>query len=125
MTANKLAVNVSKTTLTEYMIKQKRGRTNGNPPSLRVEIKPGVWKDIMDSSTSRILGATLQNNMTWQAHLQTAEKAILPEARRKLGALYTLKKVLPQTSKLQLATSLILSKLVYLVPLWGGATNTP
>ena len=74
----------------------------------------------MTARHSRILGATLQNNLTWQAHLETAEKAIIPEARRKLGALYSLKKFLPQSSRLQLATSLIVSKLVYLVPLWGG-----
>ena len=122
LASNKLAINITKTTLTEYMIKQKRGRTKGEAPQIKIEKTPGEWKTIKDNKTCRILGATFQNNLNWQSHLITAEKAVLPEARRKLGALYTLRKVLPQESRLQLATNLIISKLVYLVPLWGGAT---
>ena len=105
------------------MIGQKRCKTNGSPPQLLVEKSTGDWMVIRDSKHSRILGATLQKIFSWQGHLETAERAVLPEARRKLGALQTLKTKLPQQSRLQLATSLVISKLVYLIPLWGGGAT--
>ena len=122
LSANKLAINLKKTSITEFMIPQKRGRITGKSPELLI-VDKGEPKIIKDSKNCRILGSTLQNNLSWQSHLETAERAVLPEARKKLGALHSLRDRLPQESRLQLATSLVISKLVYMITLWGGATQ--
>ena len=79
---NELVINQSKTSLMECMIKQKKGRTPGPPPSLRVEKEPGVEQIIEDSSYTRILGENIQGNMLWQSHLETGEKALFPQVPR-------------------------------------------
>ena len=60
------------------MLKQMRGRTNGNPPSLIVEKEPGVMKKVDNSSYSRILGTNVQGNLLWSSHQETGERALFP-----------------------------------------------
>ena len=36
----------------------------------------------------RLLGVNVKNNLTWKEHLLTGEKAVIPNVRRKIGALY-------------------------------------
>ena len=64
------------------MIQQKRGRTNGDPPHLTVETDPGVYKDIKDKTTTRILGANIQANGLWNSHLETGPKALFPSSQK-------------------------------------------
>ena len=73
------------------MTKQKRGRLRGSPPELTVQIlEDGVVMDkiLYDSKVCRILGADIQNNLSWQSHTVTGKKAIFPAAKKQLGALY-------------------------------------
>ena len=86
------------------MIGQKRGKT------------------ILDSKDCKILAVCIQNNMSWQSHLETGKDALLPQIRKGLGALYHLGKKVLQKSRLSLANGLILRRLLYLIPLWGGAS---
>ena len=73
-------------------------------------------KTISDSKTYIFLGANMQNSLVWQHHLETGPKAVLPAYRKQLEALYSLRDLLSQKAKLQLVNSLIISKLVYLIP---------
>ena len=119
---NKLAMNLGKTATTECMLKQMKGRTPGTPPSLQVEKEPGVWKHIKNAEYTRILGANLQGNL-WSSHLETGERALFPQVRRQIGLLRHKGKLIPLSSRNNLARGLILSKLNYLMPIWGGATK--
>ena len=121
---NQLTINSKKTSLTEYMVHQKKAKTKGDQPRLQIPLEPGKEKIITDSSYTRILGANLQGNLTWQDHLETGAKALLPETRKQLGRLKHLGKKIPQGARKNLARGLILSKMNYLMPLWGGATNS-
>ena len=80
-------------------------------------------KIISDSLHTRVLGANLQHNMLWQAHLETGPKALLPSIRKQLGKLKHLGKLLPMGVRPNLAKGLLLSRFSYLLPLWGGASN--
>ena len=123
LNSNHLTINPEKTTIQELILKQKRGRNKGKPPSLNVITPTGVQKTIEDSKVCKILGGKLQNNLTWGAHLESSKKALLPEIRKQLGALYHIGKKLPQKSKLTIANGLILSRINYLIPLWGWTTD--
>ena len=126
LTDNGLAVNDGKTSLTEFMSKQKHGKLRGNPPSLVVQVLKDdriVDKTIVDNSSCRFLGATLQNSQLWQNHLVSGKKAVFPGIKKQLGALYHLRDALPQKGRLLMANSFVIGRLVYLLPLWGSATN--
>ena len=71
---NQLTLNLLKTSLTEIMIKQKRGRTRGQPPSLLVSGENGEDKLVEDSTFTRIFGGNIQNNMMWNSHLESGKK---------------------------------------------------
>ena len=91
---NGLQINDTKMTLTEYMTRQKRGRLRGIPPELTVkETVKGkiVDKHITDVPYCRTLGVNVKNYLTWDTHLLTGNKAIIPAIRRQLGAMYSIK----------------------------------
>ena len=90
---------------------------HGQPPSLVVEKELGVQKVIEDSTYTRILGANEQSNIAWQAHLKTGYKALLPQVRRQLGPLKQQGRLIPESSRRNLARRLICSRLNYLLPL--------
>ena len=119
---NSLLLNLPKTSLTEVMIMQKKSKTIGEPPRLTVTDGPSR-KLVKDKITTRILGANLHCNMTWQTHLETGPKALLPIVRRQLGHLRHIGSLIPLKSRMNLASSLIVSRLNYLLPLWGGAAD--
>ena len=56
------------------------------------------------------------------AHIETGEKHLLGELRKKLGAMKHLSKQFPTNCRKTLATGIILSKIIYMIQIWGGAT---
>ena len=123
MNNNELKMNQKKTTTTECMLSQKKGRTPGPPPKLLVKISPTENKEILDTGSSRILGATIQANMSWSQHLVKGKDSLLPSVRRQLGALKHQGRNIPIRCRKLIATGLIMSRLAYIMPLWGSTTN--
>ena len=120
-----LEVNQGKTNLTEYMSRQKRCRSTGTPPVLEVtEIIDGILTDktIMDKTYCRTLGGNIRNDLSWDAHLNSGKKALLPSVRKLLGSLSSLRKVLSHKAKLQLVNSFIGGKLNYIMCVWGNTS---
>ena len=66
----------------------------------------------------------MQSNMSWQAHLESGLKALLPQVRRQFGHLRHQGNLIPRASRRNLVQGLIVSRLSYLLPLWGGAGET-
>ena len=127
-----LEINDHKTSLTEFMLKQKRARLPGIPPDLTVGEKftnknTGETKikdkHINDSTSTRMLGMNLQNNLTWESHLLSGKKPLLPGIRKQLGTLYKLQNFLSRKTRLQLINTLVISRLGYGISLWGNTTD--
>ena len=109
------------------MSKQKRWRSLGVPPELTVRVlEKGKTTDlhITYSPTCRMLGVNLRNNLSWDSHLNSGKKAVLPTVRKLLGAISTLRFSLSQKGKLQLVNALIMSKISYLICIWGNTTSS-
>ena len=123
LSANRLSINKTKTMISEIMIKQKRSRLRGSPPELVTHREDGTEKIIKSLKECRLLGGTFQDNLSWNAHIETGEEALVPEARKKLGVLKHLGKRIPERSKKLLAEGLVVSRLRYLIPTWGGTTE--
>ena len=116
---NNLVVNKSKTVLQEMMLKQKRCKIGGNPPELVTWKDNGEMKIVKTKDHSILLGGTLQNDLQWRAHIESGEKPLLSTIRKKLGALKYLGGGIPRKSRLMLTNGLILSRILYLLPLYG------
>ena len=126
-----LEVNEAKTVITEYMVGQKRAKLRGVPPELTVQEKIIINgqtefrdKHVTDKSTSRFLGLNLQNNLLWESHLRSGQKAILPACRKLLGMLSKLRNCLNEKNRLQLVNSLIISKISYGICIWGNTSSS-
>ena len=102
------------------MIKQKWTRAQGIPPAIITVDPDGEDLVIEAKKHLRILGGNLQCNLSWQAHLSTGEKALLPVIHQKLGALRYMGRYLPRASRQTLATGMIISRINYLIQVWGG-----
>ena len=118
---NKLAMNASKTTINEVMVQQKRTKTRGDPPSLLTTDQEGRLKTIHSENYTRLLGANVGRDLGWKYHLETGDKATLPRIRQQLGALTMIRAQLPFRSRLNLVNGLLISKICYLIQIWGGA----
>ena len=123
LASNRLAINKSKTKLTEAMISQKRTKLAGQPPTLDVVNDRNEDIEIMDGKVCRILGANLANDLTWRQHLETGPKALLPNLRKCIGSLKHLGKKIPSGCRNTLVKGLITSRLSYLISMWGGTTE--
>ena len=125
LNSNGLEINKSKMTLTEFMSCQKIAKIPGIPPELTVSKRiDGRYEDklVRDSPICMLLGGNLQNNLGWEGHLVTGEKAILPNIRKKLGMITRLKDNISMKARLHLVNSLVISMLAYLISLWGNTT---
>ena len=120
LSSNSLSLNLSKTEIVEIMVRQKRARLAGSPPQLSV-IKPdSMLKVITAKDYCRLLGGNLNRDATWSHQLDLGDKPIMKSLRTTLGFLSHIASHLPVSSRLLLANGLFLSKLLYLLPMWGG-----
>ena len=121
LNTNKLNLNREKTTISEIMTQQKRTRVNGTPPTLTVKDKNNQDKEIMALNYMRLLGCNISRDLRWTHHLESGEKALLPRLIKQLGAIKLLSKELPTKSKLLLLNGLLISKICYMIQIWGAA----
>ena len=120
LSSNSLSLNLGKTEIVETMVRQKRARLPGLPPQLSVQKPDGTFKVILAKESCRLLGANLNRDATWSHHLELGEKPLCKALRSTLGILTHLSKNLPLKSRLLLANGLFISRLLYLLPMWGG-----
>ena len=122
--SNSMSINLSKTEILETMVRQKQTRILGNPPQLSITKPDGSLKVITAAVSCRLLGANLNEDMTWRHHLELGEKALLPAVRLLNGALKHIAGNIPKKSRLLLANGLVLSRILYMIPMWGGMNST-
>ena len=92
---NYLVINLSKNFAHQSNDFAEKNKDSGNmPPSLVVR-DGNVNKLVQDKNYTRILGANIQLNMNWQAHLESGSKVLLPGVRRQLGSLKYIGRLIP------------------------------
>ena len=106
------------------MVRQKRTRVPGIPPQLSIMTSENTLKIINTKDSCRLLGANLNADMNWKHHLELGEKPVLPGVRAQIGILKHISKFMPKKTRLLLANGLIISKILYLIPMWGGLPVT-
>ena len=122
--ANSLSINLGKAEILEIMVRQKRVSQTGAPPQLAVSKPDGSLKIILAGETCRLLGGNLNKYMSWKHHIEQGPKAVLPALRSQIGILTFLSKNIPRKSKQLLANGLVISKVLYLIAMWGGLSKS-
>ena len=121
--ANKLCINEDKTALLESMNRQRRCKSKGEPPTLTVLNDKQELVTLKTVKSCRLLGVNMGEDLTWNAHLLKGEKPLLASLRKQTGIIKFLSKNMKMSSRKTLAEGLVLSRIKYLLPLWGGTTE--
>ena len=95
-------------------------QTERTPPYLVTLNENQELKIINTVKQNKFLGGIMQEDLQWQAHLDTGQDSLLTTVRKKLGALKYVGRGIPRKCSILLANGLIMSKILYLIPLYRG-----
>ena len=109
--SNQMSINGSKTSLIRITTRQKHQISPEDPIRLTALDENG--QPIKPKDVTRLLGANKAKYITWKQRLETGERAVIPNLRRKLGALWLVSRHLEMRSRLQLANGIIISRMMY------------
>ena len=114
MISNRLKLNDDKTHL--LLMTTNRMRRN-NQPSVEITTPAEV---IQTTECEKLLGAIIHEDLKWTEYIQNNEKSLLSQLNTRLNALKKLSKIAGFKTRLMVANGIFMSKLIYLIALWGG-----
>ena len=116
---NHLKLNDDKTHLMVLTTSQKRATMDNND---LVQITTPT--EVIDQSeTEKMLGAWIHQDMKWAEHILNNGESLVKSLNTRVGALKMLAKVSNFRNRKMIADGIFMSKLVYLIPLWGGSSK--
>ena len=77
--------------------------------------------NIMPRTDHKLLGIRVKKDLTWGLYLKSGKKALIPDLSKKLGSLWLVSKYLDTKARLKLANGIIISKIIYMINIWGAA----
>ena len=116
---NRLKLNDDKTHLMVMTTSKARRRSD---PSNLVSITTPT-EVIEPSSCEKLLGGYIHQDMKWNEHLQDNQDSLIKSLGSRLGALKMVGKVANFKNRKMIAEGILISKLSYLIALWGGCSN--
>ena len=78
---------------------------------------------IQQSECEKLLGGILHQDMKWSEHILEHEESLVRSLNSRLGAVKLVSKVASFRNRKMIANGIFLSKLTYLMPLWGGCSK--
>ena len=118
MNNNKLKLNGDKTHLM-LLSTDKAWKTKLNQNSITLQTGPGE-ELISTTNCKNLLGGFISQNLKWTNHILLNEKSLVKQLGTRLNALKKISRVADFKTRKMLADGLFMSKLIYLIPLWGG-----
>ena len=116
MNNNKLVINPDKTHL---MVMAGRGLA---PQRERVSMMAGVY-NIKPTETETLLGGHIHQSLHWNQHIRDHEGSLIRQLTYRINGLKRIARNSTFQTKLMIANGAVMSKLVYLITVWGGATQ--
>ena len=114
ISANKLVINAEKTHLL-VMGPRKAARKRG-----LVSLQAGPFK-IDPTESEKLLGCTLHQSMRWNHHIKDHSKSMIRQISTRINGLKKIAQNATFKTRLMIANGAVLSKLVYMISVWGGA----
>ena len=118
MVNNKLVLNTDKTHLL-VMTTANKHRSNGN-----FGITLNTGNEIIEPDNyETILGGILSNNLKWSEHIRDNKKSLFKCLTTRVNALAKISKISNFKTRKMIANGIFLSKLIYLIQIWGGCSD--
>ena len=123
LVSNKLKLNDDKTHLMVMSTSQARARRKGtSKDSTKVVIRTPL-KEIEPSETEKLLGCWLHQDMKFKENILEHSESLLRSLNTRIGALKILGTVANFKTRKMIGNGIFMSKLIYLIPLWGGSSK--
>ena len=123
LVSNKLKLNDDKTHLMVMSTSQARAiRRGGIKDSTKVEIRTPS-EVVHPSEHEKLLGCVVHEDMKFGEHLISNEESLLRSLNTRICGLKMLSKLASFKTRKMVADGIIMSKLIYLIPLWGGSAK--
>ena len=116
MHANKLVLNSEKTHLMVM------GSRRHYALRSQVKVMAGDFQ-IGLSESEKLLGGQLQQNLEWNAHIRDSKSSLMSQLTNRINGLRKVSINASFYTKLMIANGVVMSKLTYLITLWGGASQ--
>ena len=113
MAANNLVINADKTHLVVMGSKKTAARRN------EVFLRAGEHR-IQPTRTEKLLGAIICEDFKWKEHILNHEESVVRQLTSRINGLTKVCCSASQKTRLRVANGIFISKLCYLVELWGG-----
>ena len=114
MNGNNLVINPDKTPL---MVMGRKGMAAKRS---QVSMVASTFT-IEATETEKLLGGVINQNLKWNQHLSDHESSLLKQLTSRINGLKRTCHNATFTTKLMVANGIVMSKLVYLITLWGGS----
>ena len=118
MVSNRLALNSDKT---HFMVMTSK-INHQKYDNFGIVLETGT-ESIYPSETERLLGAQISNDFSWNQHLNLHEKSVRNILNSKISALQKICLSADFKTRKMLANGLVLSNLVYVIQLYGSASE--
>ena len=118
MNQNKLILNKDKTHLLIMAPAKKRKNKN----NFGITLNTGE-EIIKPQDTEVLLGGVISSNLKWNEHIRDHKKSMLKSLTSRINALSKISKFSNFKTRKMIANGIFMSKLVYLIQLWGGTNE--
>ena len=122
LVSNKLKLNDDKTHLMVMTTSQARLAKNKRGVDIKVEITTPS-KVIEASQSEKLLGCQLHQDMKWTEHLRDNGDSLIRSLNTRIGALKILGRVASFKVRKMIANGIFISKISYLIAVWGGCSQ--
>ena len=120
LVSNHLKLNDDKTKLMVMTTSHRRQKLRElNPVQINTPTEV-----IVKSEVEKLLGAYLHQDLKWAEHITGNEESLVKSLNRRVGALKKVCKLAAFRNRKMVADGIFMSKLVYLIPLWGACAKS-
>jgi hypothetical protein len=116
MVANKLVINDDKTKLVVIGSRQASELRN----QVRIEAGDHI---VRPSSTATLLGATISQDAKWKDHILGTKQSLVSQLTSRINGLSLVSPRASFSTRLMVANGIVISKLCYLIQMWGGCED--
>ena len=118
LSENRLCINSEKTHLLIMSTRQKKRKTTEAMATLNTG-----HEIILPSRSEILLGFKIHENMNFSEHLLDSKDSLIKTLNKRIGALKQIKKVASFKARLNIANGIVMSKILYLLPLYAGCAE--
>ena len=118
MASNRLVLNDEKTHLL-VMASEKKHKIHGN---FGIVLDTGLER-IHPQDNEKLLGCQISSNFTWNEHLRDSEFSLHRQLTSRINALRKISFSASFATRKMIANGIFLSRIIYVIQLWGGTTE--